>query len=86
MGRPWKDHRGTIARSGCPTAFQSVGGPGRLDIQFATKRTEHPPPDVVERLKRHRAVADVPESELSWFAERAVLRRYAAPHAQVGKY
>jgi hypothetical protein len=31
---------------------------------------------VVERLKRHRAVADVPESELSWFAERAVLRRY----------
>jgi signal transduction histidine kinase len=39
-------------------------------------RTEHPPPDVVERLKRHRAVADVPESELSWFAERAVLRRY----------
>jgi signal transduction histidine kinase len=34
--------------------------------------------DMVERLRQHRSLADVPESELLWLAERGVLRRFAA--------
>ncbi len=41
-------------------------------------RGQAPPPDTLERLRRHRALADVPDSELSWLAERAVLRRFEA--------
>ncbi len=37
-----------------------------------------PPPDVVERLRRHRALSEVPESELSWLAARAELRHFEA--------
>jgi signal transduction histidine kinase len=31
---------------------------------------------MIERLRRHRGLGDAPESELRWFAERAVLRRF----------
>ncbi len=34
--------------------------------------------DMVERLRQHRALAPVPEAELSWLAARAVVRRFEA--------
>ena len=37
-----------------------------------------PPTDVVERLRRHRALAGVPEAELVWLAARGELRRMEA--------
>ncbi len=39
---------------------------------------EHPPLDMVERLRRHRTLAQVPDDELSWLAARGVLRRFEA--------
>ncbi|MGD8321008.1 MAG: ATP-binding protein [Gemmatimonadota bacterium] len=37
---------------------------------------QHPPLDLAERLRRHRALARVPETELSWLAARGVFRRF----------
>lgn len=34
--------------------------------------------DMVERLRRHRTLAQVPEAELSWLADRGVLRSFGA--------
>jgi signal transduction histidine kinase len=39
---------------------------------------ELPPLDVVERLRQHRALAGVPETELAWLATRGRLRRLEA--------
>jgi len=39
---------------------------------------ENPSPDIIERLRRHRMLARVPEAELAWLASRAVLRRFDA--------
>jgi signal transduction histidine kinase len=39
---------------------------------------ESPPPDILERLRRHRALARVPDDELHWLAARGVLRRFEA--------
>lgn len=39
---------------------------------------EQAPLDTVERLRRHRALAQMPEPELSWLAARGVLRRFEA--------
>ncbi|MEJ2504263.1 MAG: ATP-binding protein [Gemmatimonadota bacterium] len=37
---------------------------------------EHAPPDLLERLRAHRALAPMPEEELRWIARRGVIRRY----------
>ncbi|MFO7893139.1 MAG: ATP-binding protein [Longimicrobiales bacterium] len=39
---------------------------------------EQAPLDVIERLRRHRTLAQVPEPELSWLAGRGALRRFEA--------
>jgi signal transduction histidine kinase len=39
---------------------------------------EHSHDDVVDRLRQHRTLGAMPESELSWLAARAVLRRFEA--------
>ncbi len=47
--------------------------------------TEHPPHDIVERLRQHRTLARMPEAELAWLVARSVVRRFEAGEFMIRK-
>ena len=46
---------------------------------------DYPPPDILDRLRRHRTLAQVPESEVEWLAAHGVFRRFEAGVLIAGK-